>query len=304
MKNIHLDMVRVTEAAAVSASEQVGRGDKNAADKAATDAMLDRLARIDFCGQIVIGEGKKDNAPGLFKGDVVGGLAGFVEPSYDIAVDPIEGTTPTSRGGYEAMSVMSIGYRNSLFSSDVFYMKKLALGPDLVRLNVSISEPLSDIVQKVSDFTGKQHHRITVCLLDRPRHKEYINTLRAFGCRIRLISDCDVSGAIASCVPESGIDFYYGVGGTPEGVITAAALKCMRGRFEGILCEPNGSLINDQVLQMEDLAKGDVVFCATGITDGSLLKGVRFPGGKARTHSVLMRSESGTVRWIESVHGN
>ncbi len=303
MKNIHLDMVRVTEAGAVAASEHVGRGDKNAADRAATDAMIERFNKIDFSGNIVIGEGRKDGAPGLFVGDKVGNWSN-PDVQYDIAVDPIEGTRPTALGGYEAISTLAVGSQNSLYSSETFYMKKLAMGPDFNKLNVSITEPLSDIVQKVSDFTGKPHHRIMVCMLDRPRHKEYVDTLRAFGCRIKLISDCDVSGAIASCVSESGIDFYYGIGGAPEGVISAAALKCMRGRFEGMLCEPDGRLIDSKVLGMEDLAKGDVVFCATGITSGSLLRGVSFPGGKPRTHSVLMRSESGTVRWLDSIHGN
>ena len=311
LNGLHLDLIRVTEAAAVAASEHVGRGDKNSADHAATEAMRDRLGRIDFCGQVVIGEGKKDGAPGLFQGDLVGGFVGASDPEFDIAVDPIEGTTPTSRGGYEAMSVLAVGYRGSLFSSDAYYMKKLAMGPELRGLNVSVEEPLSSIVQKVSDFTGKPHHRVTVCMLDRARHREYVDTLRAFGCRIKLISDCDVSGAIAACVPESGIDFYYGIGGAPEGVITAAAIKCMRGRFEGYLVAPesptpdaNWKAIDGKTYGMEELAKGDVVFCATGITDGSLLRGVRFPGGRARTHSILMRSESGTVRWVDTQHGN
>lgn len=302
-KNLALDLIRVTEAAALAAAQYVGRGDKLAADGAATDAMRSRLNKIDFSGMVVLGEGIKDNAPGLFCGDQVG-LHQGMDPQFDIAVDPIEGTTPTSKGGYEACSVIAVGNRGSLFSSECFYMRKLALGPSLSNCNISIHEPLEEIINKCCFVLGRPPAQLTVCMLDRPRHESDIILLRRLGCRIRLISDCDVSGAIASCVPDSGIDLYYGVGGTPEGVISAAALKCMRGQFQGMLVGSDGKLLDTKVYTMEDLASGDVIFCATGITDGSLLRGVRFTHGRPYTHSVLMRSESRTVRWIQAQHGN
>jgi fructose-1,6-bisphosphatase class II len=305
MKSLHLEMIRVTEAAAVAASTQVGLGDKIAADHAAVLAMRERLQKIDFAGQIVIGEGKKDNAPGLFTGEKVGiGWHRKPHEVYDIAVDPLDGTTQTAKGGYEAVSVMAVGNKGCLLESEGWYMKKLAVGPDIARkIRLDIREDVEDIVKKVSLATAKEIKRVTVCVLDRPRHVFLINKLRSMGCRIKLISDCDVSAAIATAIPDSGIDIYMGIGGAPEGVIGAAALKCLRGDFQGIICDKNGMNSSD-VYQMEDLAKEDVIFCATGVTDGSLLKGVRWTSFGPVTHSLLMRSESGTVRWIAAHHGN
>lgn len=307
MKPLHLEMIRVTESAAIAASTQVGLGDKIAADNAATSAMKQRLNKINFCGEIVIGEGIKDNAPGLFTGDKVGSGWDFEnEETFDIAVDPLDGTTQTAKGGYEAMSVMAIGSKGALLKSDGWYMHKLAVGSEISkRVKLDIREDVEEIIKKISLAIAKDIKRVTACVLDRPRHANLVERLRALGCRIKLIQDCDVSAAIATAICESGIDVYLGVGGAPEGVIGAAALKCLRGDFQGIMCDKEGNYTSDSVVyQMEDLAKGDVIFCATGVTDGSLLKGVRWTSSGPVTHSLLMRSESGTVRWINAQHGN
>lgn len=306
MKSLHLEIIRATEAAAIAASKWVGRGDKIAADKAATDAMANRLNIVNFAGKVVIGEGKKDNSPGLFTGDRVG--TNWIEENaqiYDIAVDPLDGTTQTSKGGPEAMSVLAIGNESCLFESEGWYMKKLAYGPKIKnKTTLNLSDGINSIVYKSAQALEKNVERVTVCLLDRPRHKNLIEELRNVGCRIKLIQDCDVSAAIATAIPESGIDLYMGIGGAPEGVIGAAALKCLRGDFQGKLCDNTNFIEYGNVLGFEDLAKGDVLFCATGVTDGSLLKGVRWTERGPKTHSLLMRSESGTVREIITLHGN
>lgn len=306
MKALHLEIIRATEAAAIAASEWVGRGDKLAADSAATSAMANRLNNIAFAGKVVIGEGKKDGAPGLFTDDLLGlNWEAKGTPIYDIAVDPLDGTTQTAKGGPEAMSVLAIGNEGSLLKSEGWYMQKLAYGPKLkTHADLNISDRLFITLSKTAKTLGKDISKLTVCVLDRPRHNHMIVELRTFGCRIKLIQDCDVSAAIATAIPDSGIDLYMGVGGAPEGVIGAAALKCLRGGFQGIMCDNSGATYDTKVLEMEDLAKGDVSFCATGVTDGSLLKGVRWTGTGPKTHSLLMRSESGTVRWIETSHGN
>lgn len=304
MKLLHLELVRVTEAAAIAASTQVGRGNKEAADYQATVAMRNRLNKTAFRGKIVIGEGEKDDAPGLFTGEEVGQLSeGLV---YDIAVDPLDGTTQTAKGGPEAMSVLAIGNTGCLLESEGWYMKKLAVGPEIARrVKLDIKDDTEDIIRKVSLSLAKDVKRVTVCVLDRPRHKNLIDKLRNLGCRIKLIQDCDVSAAIATAIPDSGIDIYMGIGGAPEGVIGAAALKCLRGDFQGMMCDKEGKdIIDDRTYQIDDLAKGDVVFCASGVTDGSMLKGVRWTAGGPITHSLLMRSESGTVRWVVAQHGN
>jgi fructose-1,6-bisphosphatase II / sedoheptulose-1,7-bisphosphatase len=315
MKPLHLEMIRVTEAAAIAASAQVGRGDKIAADYAAVAAMKNRLDSIDFAGEVVIGEGEKDGAPGLFTGEKVGqgwdidhnGEVILYEPQdiYDIAVDPLDGTTQTAKGGYEAMSVMAVGEQGGLLKSDGWYMQKLAVGPEVAkRVKLNIRDEVENTIGKVSLALAKDVTRVTVCVLDRPRHESLVQRLRGMGCRIKLIQDCDVSAAIATAIFDSGIDIYLGIGGAPEGVIGAAALKCLRGDFQGIMCNKEGKVEDDKVYYMEDLAKGDVIFCATGVTDGSMLKGVRWTSAGPMTHSLLMRSESGTVRWIMAHHGN
>lgn len=312
MKQLHLEMIRVTEAAAISASAHVGRGDKIAADHDAVLAMRKRLNNIHFAGEIVIGEGKKDDAPGLFTGEKVGDAwtnwgsssqtSGII---YDIAVDPLDGTTQTAKGGPEAMSVMAVGEKNSLLRSEGWYMRKLAVGPQIrSRCKVNVNDKIEHTIKRIASALNKDISRVTACLLDRPRHQYLIGRLRELGCRIKLIQDCDVSAAIATAIPDSGIDVYLGVGGAPEGVIGAAALKCLKGDFQGIMCDKEGREEDEKVYQMEDLARGDVIFCATGVTDGSLLKGVRWTAGGPITHSLLMRSESGTVRWMTAQHGN
>jgi fructose-1,6-bisphosphatase class II len=316
MKNHHLDIIRATEAAAISAAEWVGRGNKELADKAATDAMRSRLDDIDFRAQIAIGEGIKDGSFGLFEGDLVGAAYGDCpsDAEYDIAVDPIEGTTPTAKGGYEAMAVLAMGNVGSLYKTDVFYMDKIAVGPKVAaKAQIDLKNPASANVGMVAAALGKSPEHVTVCVLDRERTKPLVGELRKIGCRIKFISDCDVTACIATCVPDSGIDMYWSIGGAPEAVIAASAMKCMGGflqcreveesvqkcgDFQGILTHASDSM------HINDLAEGEVMFAATGITDGKFLKGVRFTSNGPVTSSVSMRSESGTVRWLTTEHGN
>lgn len=313
MKDISLDLIRVTEVGAISASQYIGSGDKLAADKAATESMRARFNKMNFCGRVVIGEGKKDESYGLYEGELVGtrkdGLPGVnlkVPYEYDIAIDPIDGTTPTVKGGPEAISTLAVSNKNCMYTTDAHYMLKAAIGPKSAsrfeKLNF-LSLPLEEIVTTLSKGLNKPLNEITVCILDRNRHSLYIKTLRKLGCRVKLIQDCDVSGAIATCLPDSGVDLYYGIGGAPEAVLTAAAMKCFAGsRFEVQHVDENLTP-EDDILIKDDLIKGTCLFIATGITDGSILNGVRYRGG-TRTHSVFMRSQSGTVRWIEAYHGN
>jgi len=306
MKDINLDMVRVTEAAAIAAASWVGSGDKKSADKAATDAMRARLNFTEFCGRVVIGEGIKDESAGLFAGESVGKLCQIDGQGkvYDIAVDPIEGTRPTANSGPEALSVLAVALKDCLFSTPEFYMNKFAYGPAIhQKTTLSITDPLSKTVELIGKATGKEKREILVCLLDRPRHEKLISELREIGVRIKLIQDCDVSAAIATCLADSGIDLLCGIGGAPEAVITACAIKCLRGAFQTQLVYKDGK-IDPKVYTIEDLVKGPCAFSASGITDGSLLRGVRFTADGPVTHSVFMRSISGTVRWITSSHGN
>lgn len=307
MKDIQLDMVRVTEAAAIAASFWVGSGDKVSADTAATDAMRSRLNSVDFLGRIIIGEGIKDKSAGLFAGEKVGLFALAENPStkeYDLAVDPIEGTRPVAQSGPEALSVLAVAEKDSLFSTPEFYMNKLAYGPAILKkCTLSITDPLDETIQRIADATGKDKSKIMVCILDRPRHEKIIQQLRGIGVRIKLIQDCDVSGAIAACMPDSGIDLLYGIGGSPEGVISACAIKCLGGDLQAQVVRA-GFAVDPKVLRLNDLVRGSCAFSATGITDGSLLRGVRYTPVGPVTHSLFMRSLSGTVRWITSHHGN
>lgn len=314
MKNFHLDLVRVTEAGAISAAEWVGRGNKEDADLAATEAMRDRLNQIDFSAQIAIGEGKKDESHGLYEGEIVGAIKNPMGedwipgngPHYDIAVDPIEGTTPTVKGGYEAMSVIAMADHGSLFKTDHFYMNKLAVGKEIGN-KVDIRNPVSANVGIVAACLGKSTHHVTVCVLDRERTTPLVKELRELGCRIKFISDCDVTACIAVCRPDSGIDMYWSVGGAPEAVIAAAAMKCMDGYMQCELYDKDGEhvvKVNDAVYELDDLARGETMFAATGITDGKLLKGVRFKKNGPVTYSMAMRSGSGTIRTLETEHGN
>lgn len=305
MKDINLDIVRVTEAAAIAASTWVGSGDKQAADKAATEAMRERLNAIHFVGRVVIGEGIKDESAGLFAGEKVGGgRRKFGSKVYDLAVDPIEGTRPIVQSGPEALSVIAVAKKGALFSTGEFYMNKLAYGPKIAaKTRLSIHGPLSKTIKQVSQATGKEASKIMVCLLDRPRHEKLIAELRKIGVRIKLIQDCDVSAAIATCLEDSGIDLLYGIGGAPEAVLTACAIKCLRGDFQAQIVKKEGA-IERKVYTMEDLVKGPCAFAATGITNGSLLRGVRYVPQGPVTNSVFMRSISGTVRWMTAHHGN
>ena len=306
MIDISLGLVRVTEAAAIAASAWIGRGDKESADKAATQAMRERLNQMDFSGKVVIGEGKKDNSFGLYGGEVLGKFAKTKNvPVYELAVDPIDGTRPTVTSGPEAMSVIAVGEQGSLFSTAEFYMNKLAYGPEIARkTELHLNEPLKQTIERVSKATGKAVSKIMVCILERPRHEKAVAELRSIGVRIKLIQDCDISGAIACCLPQSGIDLLYGIGGAPEGVITACAMKCLRGALQVQVMTKECKIADPKIYSINDLVRGHCIFSATGITNGSLLRGVRFTSTGPVTYSVFMRSESGTIRWITAYHGN
>lgn len=304
LKNYHLDIVRVTETAAISAANWVGRGNKEEADRSATENMRERLNSIDFSAEIAIGEGVKDDSYGLFEGEKVGLYREEKEPSFEIAVDPIEGTTPTAKGGYEAMSVLALGFKNCFYKTPHFYMNKIAVGPRISKkVKVSLENSITTNVSLVAAALQKDIQRVTVCCLDRPRHDGIVQELRGLGCRVKFISDCDVSACIACCQFGSGIDMYLGIGGSPEAVISAAAMKCLGGYLQCQEWDYNQNIYMPNLLEIEDLAQGPVIFCGTGITDGKLLKGVTFENSPV-THTIAMRSSSGTVRYIETHHGN
>lgn len=302
-----LDFVKVTESAALAASRWMGRGERDTADGAAVEAMRECLNDMDIAGRIVIGEGERDEAPMLFIGEKVG-RGGF---EVDIAVDPVEGTNLVANGLPNSIAVMAISERGGLLHAPDSYMKKLAVGPKAAPY-VHIDAPVHDNLEAVANALERPINDVTVVILDRPRHADLIAQVRAAGARIKLISDGDVDAAIATAVPGTGIHVSMGTGGAPEGVLAAAALKCLGGNFMGRLEPRNpeeaerakkmgfGDL--DRVLTLNDLIMGEhVVFCATGITDGDLTRGVRFFGNNARTHSIVMHTD-GTVRFIESVH--
>ena len=307
-----LEMVRVTEAAAIAASKLIGRGDEKAADAAAVEAM--RLAFNDLYmdGTVVIGEGERDEAPMLYIGEKVGNAIGS-GPKIDIALDPLEGTTITAKAGPNALAVLAISEEGGLLNAPDVYMEKLAVGPGYPDGIIDMNRPVKDNVEAVARAKGVDPHEIIVCVLDRPRHEKLIAELRAIGCGIMLIPDGDVAGVIATTNPETNIDIYMGSGGAPEGVLACAALRCVGGQFKGKLLFRNDDErararkwgINDldKVYDLKELAKRDCIFAATGVTDGSLLDGVkRLPGGKLTTDSVVMRASTGTVRWVKGEH--
>jgi fructose-1,6-bisphosphatase II len=304
LRHVGLDFVRVTEAAAIAASAWIGSGDKLSADRDATDAMRESLWRIDFAGVVAIGEGEKDGSYGLFKGDFVGHGYNWpgTEASYDLAVDPIDGTTPTVISGPEAMSVLAVGERGSMCSTEEHYMLKLAVGPKVASAFLDLHAPLAENLAQVAEALEKPLDKLTVCMLNRPRHENYIEEIRSLGARLKLIQDCDVSGAIATCREDSGVDAYFGVGGAPEGVITAAAIKCLGGTLLTQVWHDGEAY--GPVLSEEALVRGPCAFAATGITSGSLLRGVRWTWRGPVTCSMFCRSESGTVRFMETEHGN
>ena len=308
-RNLALELVRVTEAAAMAGGRWVGRGDKNGADGAAVGAMRALIGTVSMNGVVVIGEGEKDNAPMLFNGEQVGDGSG---PDCDVAVDPIDGTSLCANGQPNAVAVMAVAERGSMYDpSAVFYMEKLVTGPeaaDAVDITLSVAEN----IDRVAQAKNESPEDVTVVILDRPRHEKIVEQVRATGARIRLISDGDVAGAIMAARPDTGVDLLLGIGGTPEGIITACAIKCLGGTIQGRLWPRNDeerakmAASGDElgrVLHTDDLVSGDnVFFVATGITDGELLRGVRYRAGGATTHSLVMRSKSGTIRVIESHH--
>ncbi|MFP5253147.1 MAG: class II fructose-bisphosphatase [Actinomycetes bacterium] len=308
-RNLALELVRVTEAAAMAAGRWVGRGDKNGADGVAVNAMRALISTVGMKGVVVIGEGEKDNAPMLFNGEEVGDGNG---PECDVAVDPIDGTTLAAKGMTNAISVMAVAPRGSMYDpSAVFYMEKLVTGPEAADV-VDIRYPVAENINAVAKAKGSAPEDVTVVLLDRPRHAKIVEEVRATGARIKFISDGDVAGAIMAARPDTGIDLLLGIGGTPEGIITACAMKCLDGVIQGRLWpkddEERRRAIDaghdlDRVLGTDDLVTGDdVFFVATGITDGELMRGVRYRAGGATTHSLVMRSRSGTIRSITSEH--
>ena len=307
-----LEMVRVTEAAAISASHLIGRGDEKAADAAAVEAMRKAFDGLYMDGTVVIGEGERDEAPMLYIGEKVGG-APDRGPKIDIALDPLEGTTITAKAGPNALAVLAAAEEGCLLNAPDVYMDKLAVGPGYPEGIIDLAKSPTENVRAVAAAKGVGPNEIIVCVLDRPRHAELIAELRALGCGIQLIPDGDVAGVIAVTDPETTVDLYMGQGGAPEGVLAAAALRCVGGQFNGRLVFRNederararkwGIEDLNRIYKLNDLAKGDCIFAATGVTDGSLLKGVkRLKGGKMTTESVVMRASSGTVRWVRGEH--
>ena len=308
-RNLALELVRVTEAAAMAGGRWVGRGDKNGADGAAVEAMRTLISSVSMKGVVVIGEGEKDDAPMLFNGEAVGDGNG---PECDVAVDPIDGTTLTAKGMSNAVSVLAVADRGSMYDpSAVFYMDKLVTGPEAADV-VDIRLPVRENIRRIARAKNETPEDVTVVMLDRPRHENLAREVREAGARLRFISDGDVAGAIMAARPDTGIDLLLGVGGTPEGIIAACAIKCLGGVIQGRLWPQDDDERQraidaghdlDAVLSTDDLVTSEnCFFVATGITDGELLRGVRYRAGGVITHSLVMRSKSGTIRLIESHH--
>ena len=307
-----LEMVRVTEAAAVAASKLIGRGDEKAADAAAVEAMRQAFDELYMDGTVVIGEGERDEAPMLYIGEKVGGAPGK-GPKIDIALDPLEGTTITAKAGPNSLAVLAAAGEGDLLNAPDVYMDKLAVGPGYPDGIIDLAKSPTENVKAVAEAKGVAPGDIIVCVLDRPRHADLIAELRALGCGVVLIGDGDVAGVIAVTDEDTTIDMYMGQGGAPEGVLAAAALRCVGGQFNGRLVFRNedekaraakwGIEDLDRIYTRDDLVKGDCIFAATGVTSGSLLEGVKYRrDGKMTTESVVMRASSGTVRWIKGEH--
>ncbi|HEY7270019.1 MAG TPA: class II fructose-bisphosphatase [Dehalococcoidia bacterium] len=308
-RNLAMELVRVTEAAAMSAALHMGKGDKELVDSAAVDAMRHTLGGVRMDGIVVIGEGEKDEAPMLYNGERIGDGSG---PQVDIAVDPIDGTTLLSKGLPGAIAVIAMSGRGTMHvAKEVFYMDKIAVGP-AARDVIDINAPVAENLKRIAKALGKSVAEVTVVMLDRPRHAKLLQDIRAAGARVKMISDGDVAAGIQAALPDSGVDVLLGIGGTPEGVITAAAIRCTGGAIQ---CKPwprddaerqkalDAGLDLEHVYDTTELVGGDdVFFSATGASTGELLKGVIFVPGGARTHSLVMRSRSGTIRWLESIH--
>ena len=309
-RHLSMEMVRVTEAAALASARLMGLGDEKAADAAAVEAMREEFNYVDIHGRIVIGEGERDEAPMLFIGEEVGRMAEH-SPKVDIAVDPLEGTTITARGDNNALAVAAIGPAGSLLHAPDTYMQKIAVGKDCVGV-VELDRSPTENLFRVAARKEMPVNELTVCILDRPRHEALIEEVRGAGARIRLIRDGDVSAAIAAVVPNGPIDILMGTGGAPEGVLAAAAIRALGGEIQGRLSfrsdeERQRALAMgiedpDRILKTDDMARGDVLFAATGVTDGDFLQGVRFQSGGATSHSVVMRAASGTIRYVTASH--
>ncbi|USG65439.1 class II fructose-bisphosphatase [Brevibacillus ruminantium] len=308
-RSLTLELVRVTEAAALASARWMGLGKKDEADDAATTAMRKEFENVPMDGTVVIGEGEMDEAPMLYIGEKLGqGVA----PAVDVAVDPLEGTNIVAKGTWGAISVIAVADRGNLLHAPDMYMEKIAVGPKSVG-KIDINAPIRDNLKAVAEAQGKDISDLVAIVLDRDRHQQIIHEIREAGARIRLISDGDVAAAINTAFDDTGVDILFGSGGAPEGVLAAVALKCMGGEIQGKLlpqneeeverCKRMGLVNPYQVLYMDDLVKGDdAIFAATGVTDGELLQGVRFRGTRATTHSVVMRAKTGTIRFIEGNH--
>ncbi|MDQ2750950.1 MAG: class II fructose-bisphosphatase [Actinomycetota bacterium] len=308
-RNLALELVRVTEAAAMAAGRWVGRGDKNGGDGAAVDAMRALIGTVSMRGVVVIGEGEKDEAPMLYNGEEVGDGTGAL---CDVAVDPIDGTTLMAKGMPNSIAVIAVAERGTMFDpSAVFYMNKIAAGPESADV-IDITAPVAENIRRVAKAKGAHQEDVTVCVLDRPRHEKLVQEVREARARVHFITDGDVAGAISAARPGTGVDLLIGIGGTPEGIIAAAALRCMGGVMQAKLWPQDDAERQraidaghdlDRVLTTEDLVTGeDIFFCATGITDGDLLRGVRYYADSLQTESIVMRSKSGTIRLVDSLH--
>lgn len=309
-RELALEIVRVTELAALASAPWMGRGDKNSADGAATSAMRAMFDSVSIRGTVVIGEGEMDEAPMLYIGEQVGSMNG---PEVDIAVDPLEGTDIVAKGLNNALSVIAVAGKGNLLHAPDMYMEKLAVGPALVGI-LSLNDPMEITLAKAAEVLNKQVSDLTVMILDRERHESLVKTLRKVGVRIKFLSDGDVAGAMAPAFPEAGIDLYVGSGGAPEGVLAAAALKCLGGELQGRLmpadtseyerCIEMGIKDPNKILTMDDMVgTEDVIFAATGVTPGEFLEGVRYlPDQRAETHSIVMRAKTKTIRNIRTLH--
>ena len=308
--DLPLEFVRVVEKAAIASALTMGQGDRKHSDHVAVDAMRKEMETVDIDGTIVIGEGERDEAPMLYIGEKVG-RGDAADPEVDIALDPLEGTTITATGGPNALSVIAMADRGNLLNAPDTYMDKIAVGP-AARGAIDLTRSPSQNLRAIAERKGDRVDNLTVIILDRPRHQRLIEEVRATGARIKLIGDGDVSAAIATCFPETGVDVLMGIGGAPEGVIAAAAIRCMGGDMQGRLAPRNEKEIERarrmgiedvrKVFEAEEMARGNVVFAATGVTSGDFLRGVRFFKGGAETHSVVMRSKTRTIRYIQSRH--
>ena len=309
-RNLALEVVRVTEAAALASARHMGRGDAWAADRAGVEAMRKAFNDLGVRGEIVIGEGERGEAPMLFAGERVG-KGGAGDSEVEIAVDPLEGTNLCATGAANAISVVAMGEKGCFLRAPDTYMEKIAVGPG-ARGAVDLRKSPTENLRRVADALGKYVEDLTVVVLDRPRHEKLVREIRETGARIKLIPDGDVAGALNTCFPDTGVDVLMGVGGAPEGVISAAAIRCVGGDMQGRLqfrdeeerqrARSTGMQDLEKVLSAEELAGGNVMVAVTGVTNGDFLKGVRFTGDGARSHSVVMRSKTGTIRYIETIH--